>query len=55
LADGGRQLPADGEPRLVYFNAQSLSDEDLAWADIAFVSVMFATASKRNAPYIDLF
>jgi radical SAM superfamily enzyme YgiQ (UPF0313 family) len=33
-------LPADWEPRLVDLNAQSLSDEDLAWADIAFVSAM---------------
>ena len=33
-------LPADWEPRLVDLNARRLSDEDLAWADIAFVSAM---------------
>ena len=33
-------LPADWEPRLVDLNTQSLRDEDLAWADIAFVSAM---------------
>ena len=33
-------LPADWEPRLVDLNTQSLNDEDLAWADIAFVSAM---------------
>ena len=33
-------LPAGWEPRLVDLNAQSLSDQDLAWADIAFVSAM---------------
>jgi len=30
-------LPPNWEPRLVDLNVQSLSDEDLAWADIAFV------------------
>ena len=33
-------LPPDWEPRLVDLNVQSLRDEDLAWADIAFVSAM---------------
>jgi len=33
-------LPADWELRLVDLNVQSLSDEDLAWADMAFVSAM---------------
>jgi radical SAM superfamily enzyme YgiQ (UPF0313 family) len=33
-------LPADWEPRLVDLNVQSLGDDDLAWADIAFVSAM---------------
>ena len=39
-------LPADWEPRLVDLNVQDLSDEDLAWADIAFVSAM---AVQRDA------
>src|SRR5512136_409794 len=33
-------LPPDWEPRLVDLNVQELRDEDLAWADIAFVSAM---------------
>ncbi len=33
-------LPSDWEPRLVDLNVRGLSDEDLAWADIAFVSAM---------------
>ena len=33
-------LPDDWEPRLVDLNVQSLSDADLAWADIVFVSAM---------------
>ena len=33
-------LPPDWEPRLVDLNVQGLADEDLAWADIAFVSAM---------------
>ena len=33
-------LPPDWEPRLVDLNVQDLRDEDLAWADVAFVSAM---------------
>lgn len=33
-------LPADWELRLVDLNIQAMSDEDLAWADMAFVSAM---------------
>jgi len=33
-------LPAEWELRLVDLNVQSLSDQDLAWADMAFVSAM---------------
>ena len=33
-------LPPDWESRLVDLNVQGLRDEDLAWADIAFVSAM---------------
>jgi radical SAM superfamily enzyme YgiQ (UPF0313 family) len=39
-------LPVDWEPRLIDLNAQSLSNEDLAWADIVFVSAM---AVQRDA------
>ena len=42
-------LPADWEPRLVDLNAQSLSDEDLAWADIAFVSAMIVQRDAAQA------
>jgi hypothetical protein len=47
-------LPANWEPWLVDLNTQSLSDEDVASADIACVSARFATAPNRNVPYIDL-
>jgi radical SAM superfamily enzyme YgiQ (UPF0313 family) len=42
-------LPADWEPRLIDLNAQSLSDEDFAWADIAFVSAMIV---QRDAAHL---
>jgi radical SAM superfamily enzyme YgiQ (UPF0313 family) len=42
-------LPADWEPRLIDLNAQSLTDEDLAWADIAFVSAMIV---QRHAAHM---
>jgi radical SAM superfamily enzyme YgiQ (UPF0313 family) len=43
-------LPPDWEPRLVDLNVQDLRDEDLAWADIAFVSAMIIQRdSARSA------
>jgi len=43
-------LPPDWEPRLVDLNVQGLRDEDLAWADIAFVSAMIIQReSARSA------
>jgi radical SAM superfamily enzyme YgiQ (UPF0313 family) len=33
-------LPSDWEPQLVDLNVRDLNDEDLAWAEIAFVSAM---------------
>jgi radical SAM superfamily enzyme YgiQ (UPF0313 family) len=42
-------LPVDWEPRLVDLNVQSLSDEDLAWGDIAFVSAMAVQRDTAHA------
>ena len=42
-------LPPDWEPRLVDLNVQSLSDEDLAWAEIAFVSAMIIQRDSARA------
>jgi len=42
-------LPADWEPRLVDLNVRGLSDEDLAWADIAFVSAMIVQRDAARA------
>lgn len=42
-------LPSDWEPRLVDLNTRSLSDEDLAWADIAFVSAMIVQRDTARA------
>ena len=42
-------LPSDWEPRLVDLNVQSLSDEDLAWAEIAFVSAMIIQRDSARA------
>jgi len=36
----GALLPADWTQRLVDLNIQSLSDKDLAWADLVFISAM---------------
>jgi radical SAM superfamily enzyme YgiQ (UPF0313 family) len=42
-------LPSDWEPRLVDLNVQTLSDEDLAWAEIAFVSAMIIQRDSARA------
>lgn len=42
-------LPADWEPRLVDLNTRDLSDEDLAWADVAFVSAMIVQRDAARA------
>ena len=42
-------LPPDWEPRLVDLNVQGLRDEDLAWADIAFVSAMIIQRDAAGA------
>ena len=40
-------MPADWSKRLVDLNVESLTDEDLAWADMAFVSAM--TIQRKSA------
>ena len=42
-------LPPDWESRLVDLNVQGLRDEDLAWADIAFVSAMIIQRDAARA------
>jgi len=42
-------LPPDWESRLVDLNVQALRDEDLAWADIAFVSAMIIQRDAAGA------
>jgi radical SAM superfamily enzyme YgiQ (UPF0313 family) len=42
-------LPSDWEPRLVDLNVQSLSEEDLAWAEIVFVSAMIIQRDSARA------
>src|SRR5512138_1702810 len=43
-------LPSGWEPRLADMNLSGLSEEDLAWADIAFVSAMIVQRdSARDA------
>ena len=42
-------LPPDWESRLVDLNVQGLRDEDLAWADIAFVSAMIIQRDAAGA------
>ena len=42
-------LPPGWEPRLVDLNTRNLSDEDLAWGDIAFVSAMIVQRDAARA------
>ena len=42
-------LPPDWEQRLVDLNVQGLRDEDLAWADIVFVSAMIVQRDSARA------
>ncbi len=42
-------LPSDWEPRLVDLNVQSLSDADLAWAEIVFISAMIIQRDTARA------
>jgi len=39
-------LPSAWEKRLVDLNVQKLTDKDLAWADVAFISAM--TAQRKS-------
>ncbi len=43
-------LPSAWEKRLVDLNAQNLTDQDLAWADMAFVSAM--TAQRKSTQQV---